>query len=142
MDHNFLGTTTHNIAWLYKRYLAEELQLKAPFQRNPVWTDRQKSYLIDTILHGYPIPELYMQEYTDEAGNDVYVIVDGQQRVRACMDFIRGEFSLSEQDSPDWADMAFDDLSSDEKRGSTTTTSLLEYSQMFLKQNFGQYLSE
>lgn len=59
---NFLTNTTHNVAWFMKRYHANELQLKAPFQRNPVWTDKQKSYLIDTMLRGFPIPELYMQE--------------------------------------------------------------------------------
>lgn len=90
--------------------------MKPPFQRNPVWTERQKSYLIDTILRGFPIPELYMQEYTDAKGNDVYVIVDGQQRVRACLDFIRGEFPMYAKDSPDWADMYFDDLSEEEKK--------------------------
>ncbi|PDT13749.1 hypothetical protein CO670_26820 [Rhizobium sp. J15] len=116
MDHNFLNSTTHNVAWLHKRYLNEELVLKAPFQRNPVWTDKQKSYLIDTILRGYPIPELYMQEYTDDDGNDVYTVVDGQQRVRACIDFINGEFSLSEKDSPEWADLFFDDLTGADKK--------------------------
>ncbi|CDX59319.1 conserved hypothetical protein [Mesorhizobium plurifarium] len=116
MEKNLLTSTTHNIAWLSKRYQDEELQLKPPFQRNPVWTERQKSYLIDTILHGYPIPELYIQEYTDANGNDVYVVVDGQQRVRACLEFIRGEFSMSPKDSPDWADMVFDDLSEEERK--------------------------
>jgi len=116
MDKNLLSSTTHNVAWLNKRYQAEELQLRPPFQRNPVWTEKQKSYLIDTILHGYPIPELYMQEYTDAEGNDVYVVVDGQQRVRACLEFIRGEFTLSAKDSPNWADMSFDDLSEEERK--------------------------
>lgn len=116
MDKNLLTSTTHNIAWLNKRYQDEELQLRPPFQRNPVWTEKQKSYLIDTILHGYPIPELYMQEYTDAEGNDVYVVVDGQQRVRACLEFIRGEYTISGEDSPKWADMAFDDLSENERK--------------------------
>jgi hypothetical protein len=116
MEKNLSSSTTHNIAWLNKRYQAEELQLAPPFQRNPVWTEKQKSYLIDTILHGYPIPELYMQEYTDAQGNDVYVVVDGQQRVRACLEFIRGEYTLSAEDSPKWADMTFDELSEDERK--------------------------
>jgi hypothetical protein len=94
LDKNLLSSATHNVAWLNKRYQAEELEARPPFQRNPVWTEKQKAYLIDTILHGYPIPELYMQEYTDAEGNDVYVIVDGQQRVRSCLEFIRGEHVL------------------------------------------------
>jgi hypothetical protein len=116
MDKNLLSSTMHSVAWLNKRYQAEELELRPPFQRNPVWTEKQKAYLIDTILHGYPIPELYMQEYTDAQGNDAYVIVDGQQRVRACLEFIRGEYVLSAEDSPNWADMGFDDLSEEERK--------------------------
>ena len=116
MKQAFLNTTTHNIAWLHKRYLADELQLNAPFQRNPVWTIKQKSYLIDTILRGYPIPEIYMQEFTDAAGNDVYIVVDGQQRIRACMDFLAGEFGLDGDDTPEWALMKFEDLSDDDKK--------------------------
>jgi hypothetical protein len=116
MSQDFLNTTTHNIAWIHKRYIADELQLKAPFQRNPVWTAKQKSYLIDTILRGFPIPELYMQEFTDANGNDVYVVVDGQQRIRACEGFIAGEFAINGEDSPEWADMTFNDLSETDKR--------------------------
>ena len=45
-----------------------ELELAPPFQRNPVWTLVQKAYLINTILHGLPIPELYMLDVTAEDG--------------------------------------------------------------------------
>ena len=116
MVQKFLNTTTHSIAWFEKRSRAGELQLKAPFQRNPVWTPKQKSYLIDSILRGYPIPELYMQEFTDAHGNENYVVVDGQQRLRACLEFIDGVYSLDEQDSPEWADMLFDDLGEEQKK--------------------------
>lgn len=112
----FLNTTNHTVSWFEKRFRADELTLKAPFQRNPVWTDRQKAYLIDTILHGYPIPELYMQEFTDENGSDRHVVVDGQQRVRACLEFLDGAYTLDGRDSPDWADFSFDDLSAEQKK--------------------------
>jgi uncharacterized protein with ParB-like and HNH nuclease domain len=55
--------------------------MKPPFQRNPVWIHPQKSYLIDSILNGFPIPEIYMQEFVDEGGNERHVIIDGQQRI-------------------------------------------------------------
>ena len=116
MSQNFLNTTTHSVAWLHKRFLADELQLKAPFQRNPVWTTKQKSFLIDTILRGYPVPELYMQEFTDADGNDVYVVVDGQQRIRACEDYIQGRFKINRDDTPEWGDMKFDDLSDGDRK--------------------------
>lgn len=116
MPQNFLNSTTHSVAWFTKRHKDGELELKAPFQRNPVWTARQKGYLIDTILRGFPIPELYMQEYTDAEGNDHYVVVDGQQRLRACLEFLDGRLALHAEDSPDLADMTFNDLNENQKK--------------------------
>jgi len=52
---NFLHTTHRTVSWFRKTFLNDELELAAPFQRNPVWTDIQKAYLIDTILNGIPI---------------------------------------------------------------------------------------
>ncbi len=113
---SFLNSTTHSVAWFAKRHKSGELELKAPFQRNPVWTARQKAFLIDTILRGFPVPELYMQEFTDAEGHDRYVVVDGQQRLRACLEFLDGDVALDPSDSPDFSDMSFDDLSSEQKR--------------------------
>ena len=79
---NFLHTTHRTVWWFRKTFLDAELELHAPFQRNLVWTDIQKAYLLDTILNGYPIPELYMQDVTNEEGDERHIVVDGQQRIR------------------------------------------------------------
>jgi len=84
--------------------------MRPPFQRNPVWAERQKAFLIDTIIRGYPVPELYVQDVVDEKGNESHIVVDGQQRIRACLEFIEGGFALHGEDSPDYSDMLFDDL--------------------------------
>ncbi len=112
----FLNSTTHSVAWFAKIHQGGELELKTPFQRNPVWTPKQQGYLIDTILRGFPVPELYMQEFTSSEGHERYVVVDGQQRLRACLGFLDGQVSLDPVDSPDFADMSFDDLSPDQKK--------------------------
>ena len=111
----YLNTTQRTVVWFKKIFEADELEIKAPFQRNPVWTDRQKSALIDTILLEYPIPELYMQELTDASGNQRHVVVDGQQRIRAVLSFLAGEFELDEE-SPHWPGLSFDDLSPDDRK--------------------------
>jgi hypothetical protein len=116
MTQKFLNTTTHNVAWIYKRHEAEELQIKPPFQRNPVWSDNQKAYLIGTILQGYPIPEIYMQEYTDSSGLGHYIIVDGQQRIRSCIDFIDGKFALTDDDDKSLEGLYFNDLQPQQKQ--------------------------
>jgi hypothetical protein len=102
--------------WFKKANDSGDLQMKPPFQRNPVWTHPQKSYLIDSILNGYPIPEIYMQEFVDEAGNEQHIIIDGQQRTRACLDFIEGKFAIKQEESPTWGGMKFDDLSAEAKK--------------------------
>ena len=98
----FLTTTNRTIVWFKKANDSGDLQMKPPFQRNPVWTHPQKSYLIDTILNGYPVPEIYMQEFVDETGNEQHIIIDGQQRTRACLEFIEGGFPIKEEESPTW----------------------------------------
>lgn len=113
---NFLNTTLRNIAWFKQTYEHKELDMKPPFQRNPVWVTRQKSFLIDTILNKYPIPEIYMQETADEMGNVKYIIVDGQQRIRSVLDFIDGKFSMDEKESPDFYGTDFNGLTIEQKK--------------------------
>ncbi len=112
---NFLETTTQTVSWFNKRLKEDELILKPLFQRNPVWTNAQKSYLIDSILRGYPVPEIYLQTVEDPQGNERHLVVDGQQRIRACLEFTAGGFPLTE-DSTDWDGDLFEDLSSDRKK--------------------------
>lgn len=107
----FLQTTHRDIAWFKQAHDLGQLQMRPPFQRNPVWTDRQKGFLMDTILNSYPIPELYMQDIVNENGEKQYVVVDGQQRITACLEFISGDFSIDSRDSISFGNVAFDDLS-------------------------------
>ncbi|HZG46570.1 MAG TPA: DUF262 domain-containing protein [Allosphingosinicella sp.] len=114
---NFLHTTHRTVTWFRKAFQAEELTLSPPFQRNAVWTNAQKSYLIDTILNGLPIPELYMQDVGNEAGDENHIVVDGQQRIRAVLDFTHGNFSLEGQDvARSWRNLSFEDLTTDQKK--------------------------
>jgi hypothetical protein len=113
---NVIQTTHKDIAWFKQANEMHQLQMKPPFQRNLVWTDKQKSFLIDTILNGYPVPELYMQDVTNDDGSKLYTVVDGQQRITACLEFLNNQFEIDAKDSPSYADLTFDDLSSDQKK--------------------------
>ncbi len=111
-QQNFLHTTHRTVSWFRKTFDSDELEIAPPFQRNPVWTEPQKAYLIDTILKGLPIPELYMQDKVDEAGDESHIVVDGQQRIRACLEFVQGEFPLEEnEEGALFPGALFDDLS-------------------------------
>ncbi|WP_254899612.1 DUF262 domain-containing protein, partial [Salmonella enterica] len=74
--------------------------------------------MIDTILRGYPIPELYIQEFTDADGEDRYVVVDGQQRLRACIEYMANGFPLTGTGKQDvlYDGCYFDKLIPDAKR--------------------------
>jgi hypothetical protein len=66
------------------------LELNPNFQRRPVWKKGAKSYLIDTILRGLPMPIIFLRDLradlkTFKAKRDV---VDGQQRIRTILSFI------------------------------------------------------
>lgn len=113
---DFLNSTRRSITAFKKAADEGRLQLKPTFQRNPVWTDAQKSYLIDSILRGYPIPELYVQESTDQNGKETFTIVDGQQRIRACLEFLEGTLALTPDEAENWPSFTFDDLSADDKK--------------------------
>lgn len=112
---NYLNCTTQNIAWFKKAYDDGLLEMHPPFQRNPVWTDKQSSFLMDSILKGYPIPEVYLQEKVDANGRTITVVVDGQQRISSLLRFIAGEFSIDESQSARWGGMSFSELSEAEK---------------------------
>lgn len=111
----YLNTTHRTVVWFKKTFDVGDLIIKAPFQRNPVWSDRQQSALIDTILLEYPIPELYMQEITESSGDQKHVVVDGQQRIRAVLSFLAGDFEL-DSESPRWAGLSFDDLTPEDRK--------------------------
>jgi Protein of unknown function DUF262. len=67
------------------------------YQRSAkVWPTAAKSYLIDTLLLGFPIPKLTLYQRTDPASRRVIKeIVDGQQRSEAICQYVSGRFRLS-----------------------------------------------
>ncbi len=105
-----VNPTTYPVSWFKDRKNENSLVLKPPYQRKPVWTYKQKAYLIDTIIKKYHIPEIYVHRVTNADGRSIYNIVDGQQRVRSILEFIDGEVSLSEDYNPEYADLDFNDL--------------------------------
>ena len=70
------------------------LELSPDFQRRSVWTDKAKSYLIDTILRGKPMPKIIITQRLEGAKN-IRVVVDGQQRLRAILGYYNGDFKIS-----------------------------------------------
>ena len=70
------------------------LKLSPDFQRRSVWSPKAKSYLIDTILRGKPMPKIIITQELKGA-KTIRVVVDGQQRLRAMIEYYNGDFKIS-----------------------------------------------
>jgi hypothetical protein len=58
------------------------------FQRNYVWDIKQASRLIESILIGLPIPQIFLYQ----EGKNSFLVVDGQQRLMSIYYFVRKRF--------------------------------------------------
>lgn len=83
--------------WIVDNYSKDLLFVDDSFQRRYVWQEKHKIRLIETILMGYAIPEIYLWNVgTDsETGDTKQSIVDGQQRIGALVSYINDEFALN-----------------------------------------------
>lgn len=92
-------------------YDRDELILSPYFQRRTVWSEKAKSYLIDTIIRGLPIPKIFMrQKLNDKTFKSVREIVDGQQRLNTILNFLKDGFTLMKSHNPEYANKYFSDL--------------------------------
>ncbi len=81
-----LYTVSDFVSWQKNRTLI----LSPSFQRRLVWKSGAKSYLVDTILRGLPIPIIFLRDQktdlkTLRAKREV---VDGQQRIRTVLSYV------------------------------------------------------
>jgi len=86
------------------------LILSPKFQRRGVWSSAARSYFIDTLLRGFPVPPLHIRLLREPKRGLVREVVDGQQRLRALFDFIEGKYRLSSQVGDEWANKTFERL--------------------------------
>ncbi len=69
-----------------------ELELSPKYQRNNVWNEKAKAYLIDTIVRGLPIPPIFLRQKVDICTKSTSrEIIDGQQRIRAILEYVVDE---------------------------------------------------
>lgn len=113
-----LAPTTSNLSvnQIERSQLGGSLVLRPPFQRNLVWNDDQQSFLVDTILRGLPVPEIYTQYITTAEGDERITVVDGQQRLSTCLRFLADQLRLSGSsisDSARWRGKTFSELDAD-----------------------------
>ena len=88
-----------------------QLQLNPAFQRRAVWSDKAKSYLMDTILRGKPIPKIFIrQQINITTKESIREIVDGQQRLRTILSFIKDGFEVNRTHNSEFGGLKFSEL--------------------------------
>ena len=110
------------IAWAKARTLI----LSPSFQRRPLWPVGAKSFLLDTIVRGFPIPIIFLREQKTDLNTlePKREVVDGQQRIRTLLAFVlptavknfdpdRDSFTIKSAHNKELAGKAFKDLPSE-----------------------------
>lgn len=88
------------ISWWHQK--RDKVDIEPPYQRKgDIWGDRDKAYLIDSILNEYDIPKLYFADFNIlntalNAKNLPYAVVDGRQRLEAIYSFYNDEIALND----------------------------------------------
>lgn len=72
------------------------------FQRRLVWALRHKNAFIQTVLEGYPFPEIYIAagDVDLTTGVGTLMLVDGQQRLSTLYEYFHGSNELRLKDIP------------------------------------------
>ena len=80
-----------------------EIRVNREYQRSDkVWPPAARSFLIETILLGFPMPKLYLYQITDLKSRSTYhEIVDGQQRSQTIIDFFEDKIRVSNRSEID-----------------------------------------
>ncbi|MEW6321222.1 MAG: DUF262 domain-containing protein [Acidobacteriota bacterium] len=84
-------------------YQHDQLNLEPGFQRQSVWSVRDRQKLIESICQSCPIPSVFLYKSQDGRGRLKYDVIDGKQRLESILSFqslpgFRGEkFQVSMQ---------------------------------------------
>ena len=70
-----LASEIKPIQTIYTMYKNKELLVNRRYQRKLVWTLEEKQKLIESILNGYPVPNILLSEVP--GGSGMFEIIDG-----------------------------------------------------------------
>lgn len=90
------GATNKKVRELIGLVKEGKLIPRPEFQRRLVWTHKDKDHFLDSILRGYPFPEIYLAdgEVDLESGKGTQLLVDGLQRVTTLIEYFEASSNL------------------------------------------------
>lgn len=89
----------------------KQLELSPKFQRRSVWTDTARSFLMDTIMEGKPIPKVFIrQKLNIQTRKSIREVVDGQQRLRTILSYMKDGFVVNKKHNKKYGGLFFSQL--------------------------------
>lgn len=90
------SATNRKIRILLTAINSSTLIPRPEFQRRLVWSNKDKLAFIQTVLEGYPFPEIYIAagNVNPETGEGTEMLVDGQQRITTLFQYFKGSPDL------------------------------------------------
>ena len=70
-----------------------KLDIRPPYQREFIYSGKQRDAVIDTINNDFPLNVMYWAVRDD----GTYEVIDGQQRTISIAQYVQGDFSLNER---------------------------------------------
>jgi len=113
LDPTYTEPTINQLLLMFK---SRQINLDPGFQRRSVWSPRDRTSLIQSIVAGYPIPSIFLYK-RQENGRLIYDVIDGKQRLETILMFVGAgrfkrdrfdvklEFPGSERQYYDWTDI-------------------------------------
>ena len=102
-----LGRLT--IVDLYDWNNREILKYDTYFQRQAAWKEKDRIFLIDSIINGYPLPSIFICDASIDYDSlkKQYNVLDGRQRLESIFKFLKNEFKYDNK--------FFNEMSNEEK---------------------------
>lgn len=83
--HAALAASDWTVETIVSQMRKDRIDLNPRFQRRNAWIDARKSRLIESVILGYPIPQLVLAEQLHIKGQ--FFVIDGKQRLLALRQF-------------------------------------------------------
>lgn len=84
LDFDYGSKTLQEFIHLYDK---GQLNLEPGFQRNSVWTTKDRCRLIESVCACRPIPSVFLYRSQDDRGRLKYDVIDGKQRLESVLAF-------------------------------------------------------
>ncbi|HAT4041413.1 TPA: DUF262 domain-containing protein, partial [Citrobacter freundii] len=88
------------LSWWYKQ--RSKIDFEPTYQRKGnLWGDKDKAFLIDSILNEYDLPKIYIADFTIlntplNINNMSYAVIDGRQRFESIIEFYNDKIKLND----------------------------------------------